>query len=107
MVLINNYSKQVWIRTELGKGMWLKPGERQSIDGFKPPKWGGDWLKLSDKFDTDATCTIDLNGDFRLRNYNYGFLHGNSAIFKTPMLYNHLPGRKGKSFFNWKNEPKK
>jgi len=106
MKLINNFSKKVWIRTELGKGKWIHQGQRENIDGFKPPKWNGDWLKLSDKFDNNAYCVINANGDFKLYNYNYGFLHGDSAIFKIKLLYNNLPGRKGSSFQGWENEPK-
>jgi len=106
MVLINNYSKKVWIKPEIKNSRWLLPGQRAKIDGFKPPKWNGDWLKLSDKFDYDATCTIDLNGNFKLRDYNYGFLHNYSALFKTPMLYNNFPGRKKDPFSTWKSEPK-
>jgi hypothetical protein len=106
MVLINNYTKKVWVKPENKKSTWLLSGQKMKIDGFKPPLWDGDWLKLSDKWDDDATCTISGNGNFKLYNYNYGFLHGNSAVFKTPALYNRLPGRKKDPYSSWGSEPK-
>jgi len=106
MLLINNYTKRVWIKPEGPNSTWLDPGKTSNIDGFKPPKWGADWLKLSNKFDSDGKCVIDRNGDFKLYNYNYGFLHSNSAIFKTKILYDHLPGRKKDPYSTWRPEPK-
>jgi len=103
MELINHYSRKIWVKPETKDSLWLLPGQKINIDGFKPPKWGGDWLKLSGN---DGTCTITASGDFILRDYKYGFLSVNTPIFPNKYFYKLLPGRKKDPFSTWKPEPK-
>ena len=106
MELINNFSKKIWIKPENNSKAcyYLAMGQKAKIDGFKPPKWGGDWLKLSGN---DGTCTITASGDFILRDYKYGFLSVNTPIFPNKYFYNKLPGRKKDPYVLWCPEPKK
>jgi len=110
MKLYNNYGKKIWIKPENGQSRWLLPSQNANIDGFKPPKWGGNWLKLKGvcspyEFICDpGKCIITSTGDFKITHYYFGDI---SYILQNSnsLNYTSTAGRKKNIFSNWKSEP--
>jgi len=111
MKLHNNYSKKIWIKPEHGIATWLYPGQSANIDGFKPPKWGDDWLKLKGvctpyEFICDpGKCVVNSNGDFKIIHYYFGDISYVLQNSNSPG-YLSTAGRKKDGFAGWGSEPK-
>jgi len=101
MFFTNNYTKRIWINPEnTNISRYLYPGQGAYIDGFKPPKWGGDWLKLSGF----GRCSVNINGDFVGFSLIPKFLYESNS--SNTVLYKKRPGRKKDPFSTWTPEPK-
>lgn len=111
MLLINHYKTKIWIKPENSQSRYLQPGGYANIDGFKPPRWNGDWLKLStiDKYNLPTgACLIKPDGNFIISDdYLYRKLEVNHPLVPYyHVFYNHLPGRKKDPYSTWLSEPK-